>query len=494
MLTTLSEKLTGVFRNLSGRGRISEENIREAMRDVRTALLEADVNFQVVKDFIEKATQKAIGQDVIRSVKPGEMMVKIVYDELVALMGPVDTAIYMVQPAPTIIMMCGLQGSGKTTTCGKLAMYLKGKGHHPMLCAADLQRPAAVEQLRVIGEQVGVPVYLDPSVVAPHGQVARGSAVKVAKAAVAQAKSTGRDVVIIDTAGRLHIDQPLMDELKDINSQVGPHQIFLVLDAMSGQDAVNSAKAFNEQLELDGLILTKFDSDTRGGALLSAKMVTGKPVKFLGVGEKLDRLEEFRPEGMAQRILGMGDIVGLVTDAMAKMDKDETERLQEKMLKGQLSLDDFMAQMRQVRKMGPMGKVMGMIPGMGDMAKQANMGEGDVEKQMNRMQAMYSSMTLKERKNTDLIDGNRRRRIAKGAGVGLNDVGQFIKQYEMSRDMMRAVGGMGMMGKMKLMKSLMGGGLAGLGNAMGMGGGGGLLKTKKSGWQAPKDRNKKKKK
>ena len=488
MLETLSDRLGGVFRSLSGRGRISEENIREAMREVRSALLEADVNFQVVKDFTENVVQKALGQEVIKSLQPGQLMVKLVYDELVALMGPVDTRIYLVQPPPTIVMMCGLQGSGKTTTCGKLAKYLLSKGHHPLLAAADLQRPAAVEQLRVLGEQVGVPVYTDPTKVAPHGEVAKGSAVAVCRAAVNEAKNTGRDIVILDTAGRLHIDDELMGELRDVRSQVRPHQIYLVLDAMSGQDAVNSAKAFNEQLEVDGLILTKFDSDTRGGALLSAKIVTGKPVKFLGVGEKLDRLEEFRPEGMAQRILGMGDIVGLVSEAMEKFDQDETARLQAKMEKGRFTLDDFMAQMSQVKKLGPMGKVMGMIPGMSEMTRQMNMNEGDIEKQMGHMRAIYDSMTRKERGNTDLMDGSRRRRVARGAGVELNEVSQFIKQFEQSRDMMKAVGGMGMMGRMKLMKGLMSGDLASLGMP-----GGPMLRTKKSGFMEKKDRNKKKK-
>lgn len=488
MLDTLTEKLSGVFRNLAGRGRLTEENIREAVRDVRTALLEADVNFKVVKDFTDRVAEKAIGSEVIRSLQPGQLMVKIVYDELVELMGPVDTRIYLVQPPPTVIMMCGLQGSGKTTTCGKLAMFLLGKGHHPLLAAADLQRPAAVEQLRVLGEQVGVPVYLDQAKVAPHGQVVKGAAVAVCRAAIAQAKQTGRDVVILDTAGRLHVDNELMGELRDINSQLKPHQIYLVLDSMSGQDAVNSAKAFNEQLEIDGLILTKFDSDTRGGALLSAKVITGKPVKFLGVGEKLDRLEEFRPEGMAQRILGMGDIVGLVTEAMTKFDQEESARLQAKLEKGQFTLEDFMSQMGQIKKLGPMGKVMGMIPGMSELTKQAGMGEGDVEKQMGRMQAIYNSMSRKERAKPDLLDGPRRRRVARGAGVELNEVGQFMKQFEMSRDMMRAVGGMGVMGKMKLMKHLMSGNLSGLGMP-----GGPMINTKKSGFMEKKDRNKKKK-
>lgn len=488
MFDALTDKFSEVFRGLSGKGKISEENIRESMREVRTALLEADVNLKVVNEFTEKVLSKAIGQEVIKSLQPGQLMVKIVYDELVELLGPVDTKIYMVQPGPTVIMMAGLQGSGKTTTCGKLAAYLKSKGHHPLLAAADLQRPAAVEQLRVIGEQVGVPVYLDQTKVAPHGQVAKGAAVAVCRAAVNEARKTGRDIVILDTAGRLAIDEELMNELKEVNDQLKPQQVFLVLDAMTGQDAVNSARIFNDKLEIDGLILTKFDSDTRGGALLSAKMVTGKPVKFLGVGEKLDRLEEFRPEGMAQRILGMGDVVGLVTEAMEKFDQEETARLQAKMEKGNFTLDDFMSQMKQVNKLGPMGKVMGMIPGMNDLSKQMNMKDGDVERQMGRMQAIYNSMNRKERANTDVLDGNRRRRIARGAGVEAAEVGQFIKQFEMSRDMMRAVGGMGMMGKLKLMKSLMGGGLANLGQA-----GGPMLRTKKSGWQAPKDRNKKKK-
>src|SRR3954465_8026319 len=415
MLTALTDKLSGVFRGLSGRGKISEENVREAMRDVRTALLEADVNFKVVKDFTDRVLEKAQGQEVIKSLKPGEVMVKIVYDELVNLMGPVDTAIYFVQPGPTVIMMCGLQGSGKTTTCGKLAKFLVSKGHQPMLAAADLQRPAAIEQLRVLGEQVGVPVYTDITKAAPHGQVAKGAAVNVCRAAINQAKATGRDVVILDTAGRLHIDDELMGELGDINTQIKPAQIYLVLDAMSGQDAVNSAKAFNEKLELDGLILTKFDSDTRGGALLSAKMVTGKPVKFLGVGEKLDRLGEVRPEGMAQRILGMGDILGLVKEAYEKFDQEETAKLQEKMEKGQFTLDDFMAQMTQIRKLGPMGKVMGMIPGMNELTKQMGQSDGDVENQLNHMKAMYDSMTRAERRNPDVIEHGRRRRIAAGA-------------------------------------------------------------------------------
>jgi signal recognition particle subunit SRP54 len=488
MFDTLTDKFSGVFRSLSGRGRISEENIREAMKSVRTALLEADVNLKVVNDFNEHVIQKAIGQEVIKSLQPGELMVKICYDELLNLLGPVDSKIYFVQPGPTVLMMCGLQGSGKTTTCGKLAKFLVSQGHHPMLAAADLQRPAAVEQLRVIGQQVDVPVYTDDSKIAPHGQVVRGAAVSVCRAAIAQAKSTGRDVVILDTAGRLHIDNELMGELRDINSQLKPHQSYLVLDSMSGQDAVNSAKAFNEQLELDGLILTKLDSDTRGGALLSAKMVTGKPVKFLGVGEKLEALEEFRPEGMASRILGMGDIVGLVNEAQKNFDMEETAKLQEKMEKGQFTLDDFMSQMGQVKKLGSIGKVMGMIPGMNDLSKAANMNDSDVERQMGHMRAIYDSMTREERKKPEMLEHGRRRRVSAGAGVPVHEVGQFIKQFESARDVMRAMGGQGMMGKLRFMKSVMSGGLSSLGMP-----GGPMLSTKKSGFMEKKDRNKKKK-
>jgi len=488
MFEALTQRFNSVFRSLSGRGRISEENVREALREVRTALLEADVNLEVVKDFTDHVLEKALGQQVISSLQPGQLMVKIVYDELVNLMGPVDTHIYFVQPGPTVIMMCGLQGSGKTTTCGKLAKMLLSKGHHPMLAAADLQRPAAVEQLGVVGQQVGVPVYTDPTKVAPHGQVAPGAAVAVCRAALSQARQQGRDVVILDTAGRLHIDDQLMGELREVNSQIKPHQIYLVLDAMSGQDAVNSAKAFNAQLELDGLILTKFDSDTRGGALLSAKMVTSKPIKFIGTGEKLDALEEFRPDGMAQRIMGMGDVLQLVTEAQQKFDVEETARLQEKMEKGQLTLEDFMAQMRQVRKLGPLGRVMQMIPGMSQLTQQMDMGEGEIEKQMGHMQAIYDSMTPAERRKVDMIEGSRRRRIARGAGVPLNEVGQFIKQFETSRDMIRAMGGTGARGKLGMMKALMSGKLAQVGMP-----GGPTLKTSKSGWQDKKDRNKKKK-
>lgn len=491
MFETLTDRFQSVFRSLSGRGKISEENVREALREVRTALLEADVHLEVVNDFTKHVLAHAQGTEVINSLQPGQVLVKIVYDELVRLMGPVDTAIMTVSPGPTVIMLCGLQGSGKTTTAGKMAMMLTKKGHHPLLCAADLQRPAAVEQLRVLGSQIDVPVYTDDSKIAPHGEVLKGAAVSVCRAAIAQAKTTGRDIVILDTAGRLAIDQALMGELKEINTQLKPHQIYLVLDSMTGQDAVNSAKAFNEQLELDGLILTKMDSDTRGGALLSAKMVTGKPVKFIGMGEKLERLDEFRPEGMAQRILGMGDVVGLVNEAMEKFDQAKVEALTKKMQEGVLTMDDFMAQMEQVQKLGPMTKIMGMVPGMSQITRELQLNDGALENQMKRMRAIYNSMTLGEREKPDVIEHSRRRRIAVGAGVQTQEIGQFIKQFETARDMMRAYGTGGRGPGMGLLKGLMG---MGGGGRLAMGGGAPpSLKTKKSSFMDKKDRNKKKK-
>ena len=489
MFDALTDRLTGTLRSLSGRGQISEENVRDALSEVRVALLDADVNHEVVDAFMKDVLAKATGAEVLRAVSPAQQMVKVVYDELVALMGPVDTSVMTVKPGPTVVMMCGLQGSGKTTTCGKLARYLKGrKGLQPMLAAVDLQRPAAVQQLRVVGEQAGVPVYADDTKVAAHGEVAPGAAVAVAKAAVAEARRQGRDVLILDTAGRLAIDEALMGELADVNKAVNPHQIFLVLDAMTGQDAVDSAKRFNDRLELDGLILTKFDSDTRGGALLSAKSVTGKPVKFIGTGEKLENLDEFRPEGMAQRILGMGDVVGLVQEAQDKFDQDEAEKLQAKMEKGQLSLEDFMTQIAQVQRLGPMNKVMGMIPGMGELAKSGMMDGDKVEGQMGRMRAIYNSMTKGERKKPDAIDQPRRRRIARGAGVEPRDVGEMLKQYEMTRGAIRAVGGMTLGNRMKLMKGLMGGGLGALAGGAGAGP---VLRTKQGTRQQKKQRNKK---
>ncbi len=490
MFDALTDRFNTVFRNLAGRGKISEENIREAMREVRTALLEADVNLEVVREFTQNVTEKAIGAEVVKTLQPAQQMVKIVYDELVALLGPVDPKIYTVTPGPTIVMMAGLQGSGKTTTCGKLAKLLVRRGHQPMLAAVDLQRPAAIDQLVVVGQQAGVPVYADKSKAAEHGKVGKGAAVAVARAAVAEAKKQGRDILILDTAGRLAIDEELMAELGEVNKAVNPHQIYLVLDAMTGQDAVNTAKRFNEQLELDGLILTKFDSDTRGGALLSAKYVTGKPVKFLGVGEKLDGLEEFRPEGMAQRILGMGDVVALATEAIEKFDQEETERIQKKMMKGELTLDDFMSQMHQIKRLGPMSKVLGMIPGMGDLARAGSMAGPEMERMMTQMRAIYDSMSREERKKPELLDGARRRRVAGGSGTAPTDVGQFVKQFETMRGLTKSMAGGGLGGMKRLMGGLMGGGLSGMAAA---GGTPGSLRTKGTTKMEKKDRNKKRK-
>jgi signal recognition particle subunit SRP54 len=441
MFESLTEKFNGVFRKISGRGRISEQNVRDAMREVRTALLEADVHYQVVKDFCDEVVQKAIGQEVLESLHPGQMMVKIVHDELVDLMGPVDTRIYYVQPPPTVIMMAGLQGSGKTTTCGKLARHIVGKGKNPLLVACDLQRPAAVDQLGVVAEQVGVPVFRLEGEKNP---------VKVARKSIRHATSTGRDVVIIDTAGRLHVDEEMMKQAEDIAKATSPHQIYLVCDAMTGQDAVNSAKEFNERLELDGVILTKFDSDARGGAALSVKKVTGKPIKFIGVGEKLDAIEEFHADRMAGRILGMGDVVTLVEKAQEQFDAEQSAQLQEKMQKGIFTLEDFLQQMRQMRKMGPMKQIMKLIPGMGQAMDQMAGGEDEIQ----RMEAIILSMTPEERRNPDVIEASRRRRIARGSGTQPQDVSGLVKQFGMVAGMMKQMSGMGMRDRMRAIQQM----------------------------------------
>ena len=441
MFESLSEKFEGVFRKLSGRGRISEDNVKDAMKDVRQALLEADVHFKVVREFCESIVQKAKGQEVIKSLHPGQVMVKIVHDELVALMGPVDTRIYYVSPPPTVIMMAGLQGSGKTTTCAKLARLITHQGKHPMLVACDLQRPAAVEQLSVVAGQVGVPCFRIEGETNP---------VRVARKSLDWAADNERDVVIIDTAGRLHIDEEMMKQAADIAKAVSPHQIYLVCDSMTGQDAVNSAKEFNERLELDGVILTKFDSDARGGAALSVKAVTGKPIKFIGVGEKLDALEEFHADRMAGRILGMGDVVTLVEKAQQQMDVQQAADLQAKMAKGRLTLDDFLGQMKQMKKMGPMKEILKLMPGMGSQLKHMEMDDGEIE----HMEAIIHSMTPAERTNPDVIDGSRRRRIARGSGCDPQDVSGLVKSFGMAANMMKQMAGMGMRDRMAFAKQM----------------------------------------
>jgi len=454
LFDALTQKFTDVFRNMSGRGRISESNVQDAMRQVRTALLEADVHFQVVKDFCETVQQKALGAEVIKSLHPGQMMVKIVNDELTNLMGPTDSRIYYVSPGPTIILLAGLQGSGKTTTTAKLARLLTTRGKKPLMIADDLQRPAAITQLKTLGQQLNIPVY---------SQDDSKDSVKVARNGIKWAKENARDVVLIDTAGRLHIDKELMGELRSICDAVVPQQIYLVCDAMTGQDAVNSAKEFNEQLELDGIILTKLDGDARGGAALSVKAVTGKPIKFVGIGEKLDNLEEFHPDRMAGRILGMGDIVSLVEKAHDQINQQDALDLQKKMAKGTFTFDDFLKQMSSVRKMGGIKDIMKLIPGVsGAMA-----GMDVDDKEIARVEAIVRSMTKQERRDPDIIDASRRRRIAKGCGADTTAVSGLVKTFGQTRQMMKAMSGMGVMGRMKAMTQLgsgmASGGLSGLG-------------------------------
>ncbi len=441
MFESLTGKFNSVFKSLSGRGRITEANISDAMREVRKALLEADVNYGVVKKFCKDVTTAALGAEVVKSLHPSQVMIKIVNDHLTQLMGPVDSTIYFVSPGPTIIMLAGLQGCGKTTTAAKLGKYLVAKGKRPLLVADDLQRPAAIEQLKVLGQQTGIDVYSEES----------KNAVKVAKNAVKNAKKNGYDVVMRDTAGRLHIDEGMMSEIADIAKAIDPHQIYLVCDSMTGQDAVNSAKEFNEKLELDGIILTKLDGDARGGAALSIKAVTGKPIKFIGVGEKLDKIEEFHPSRMASRILGMGDVVTLVEKAQEHFEVEEAEKLQKKMAKGSFDFDDFLKQMQTVKKMGGMKDMLKLMPGMA-----SKLGDMDFDdKQVNRMEGIVHSMTRQERRDPDLIDSSRRRRISAGAGVQPNDVSGLVKTFKRSRDMMKAFSG----GRLGGLKSLFSGGL-----------------------------------
>jgi signal recognition particle subunit SRP54 len=440
-------------------------------------LLEADVHYEVAESFCERVLEKAVGTEVLDAVKPGQQMIKIVNDELVELLGPperdesgevIDSGgpIMYVEPGPTILMMSGLQGSGKTTTCGKLAAYLKKKGKSVMLGAADLQRPAAVTQLRVLAEQVeaevegpgNVTFHGEPDKVAEYGQ-AVGAAVDVCRNAVKAAKAQNVDVLILDTAGRLHLNDELMGELRRVNAAVMPHQIFLVIDAMTGQDAVNSAKAFNDQLELDGVILTKFDSDTRGGAALSVKSVTGKPIRFIGVGEKLDALEEFHADRIAGRILGMGDVVSLVEKAQEQVSEEEALELQEKMAKGQLTMDDFLKQLKQLRKMGSMKSLLGLLPGVGKQIKDLDIDD----KQIDRTEAMINSMTAPERKDVDLLNNSRRRRISRGSGTDQKDVSQLVKGFDMIQGMSQQMAGMGAMNKLSAMKNMASAGAPGMG-------------------------------
>ena len=427
------------------RGRLTESNVREGMRQVRQALLEADVNYEVATDFINKVTEQSVGDKVLKSLKPSEHIIGIVHQELINLMGPVEHSLGLKRDGITIIMMCGLQGSGKTTTCGKLARMLKNdQGRKPMLVAADLQRPAAIEQLKVIGGQIDVPVYSeDPG---------KSSPVKVCKNGLKAAKAAGCDLLILDTAGRLHVDDELMGELRTIDNKLSPDQAILVCDAMTGQDAVNSAKVFNDSLELDGIILTKLDGDTRGGAALSVKAVTGVPIKYIGVGEQLDRLEEFHPDRMAGRILGGGDLATLMEKAQREFDSADMEEQQRKMAEGKFTLDDFRKQMGQIKKLGSLKDVMKMIPGMGSMVDDNP--DIDAEGDMKRIEGIIDSMTLDERSNPDRIDRSRRNRIAQGSGSDPAEVNRMLKDFQQMAGMMTKMAGMGMRDRMKAMKEL----------------------------------------
>ena len=424
----LSEKLQGIFKKLKGKGVLSERDIDEAMREIKLALLEADVNFKVVKDFVARVREKALGTEIHASLNPGQQVIKIVSDELASLMGGTNSKLTFSPSGFTILMMVGLQGTGKTTTCGKLAIYLTKNGKEPMLCACDIYRPAAIDQLEIVGAGAGVPVYTD-----------RGSKdpVKIAEGAIKEARRIGKNVLIIDTAGRLQIDQELMDELKNIKKAIRPHEILLVVDSLMGQDAVTSAEGFNEALGIDGVIMTKLDGDSRGGAALSTKSVTGKPIKFIGVGEKLDALEPFHPERMASRILGMGDVMSLIEKLEEDYEEEQAAELERKLKKMEFTLEDFLAQMAQIKKMGGLASLVGMIPGMGaGKVTDDQVAQGEVE--FVRMEAVMRSMTKQERKDPSILNASRRKRIAAGSGQPVSQVNSLIKRYEEAKKMMKS--------------------------------------------------------
>ncbi len=442
MFESLQEGLQSALKTLRGKGKLTEANMREGLKLVEQSLLEADVSYPVVKDFMKEVTEKALGQRVLQSLDPSQQLVGIVYDELVRILGPVDPSLHLTKDV-NVLMMCGLQGSGKTTTCGKLAKLLLEENVKPMLVAADLQRPAAIDQLHVLGEQLGVPVFSRRDIRDP---------VAVCREAVEQARKDNIRVVILDTAGRLAIDQELMDELSTIDRQVGPDQVYLVVDGMTGQDAVNSAKAFNEALELDGVIMTKLDGDARGGALLSVKFITGVPIKFIGTGEQLTALEQFFPDGMASRILGMGDIRQLVTEARRIVDEKEQAKLEEKIREGKFTLDDFKTQFQKLSQPGLMQKMLGLMPGMGEIQKAMADADGDGE--IRRLIGIIDSMTPQERTDPKVIDVSRRRRIARGAGVEPQAVNDLIKQFETIGPLLQQLSGKGIGGRLQAIREL----------------------------------------
>ncbi|MEN6406682.1 MAG: signal recognition particle protein [Thermoguttaceae bacterium] len=448
MFESLQENLSSALRAFRGRGRLTESNMREGLQSVERALLEADVSLPVVKDFMARVGEQAVGETVLKSLDPTQQLVYIVHQELVSLMGPVDHSLHL-RGDVSVLMLCGLQGSGKTTTCGKLGRSIQQHGHKPMLVAADLQRPAAIQQLQVLGEQLGLPVYADLQAKDP---------VALCQAAVRQARSTGADVVILDTAGRLHVDAELMAQLSSIDRRVSPDQVYLVVDAMTGQDAVHSAKAFNEALELDGVIMTKLDGDARGGAALSVKAITGVPIKFVGTGEHLDALEEFHPDRMAGRILGMGDVLSLVEQAQQKFDQDEMAKQEARLRKGEFTLDDFKKMLGQTKKLGPLNKVLSLLPGMGGMAEM--LGDVDADSEMRQLVGIIDAMTPDERRNpSKVVDQSRRRRIAAGAGVEPHRVNELVKQFDGMADIMKRMSGQGMRERMRTMQELTRGGL-----------------------------------
>lgn len=446
MFDSLSTGLQSAFKSLRGKGKLTEANMRDGLAEVERALLEADVSYPVVQQFMQHVTDKALGQSVLLSLRPDQELVRIVYDELVDTLGPVDSSLHLKQDSCTVIMLCGLQGSGKTTTCGKLAKLLIEEKQRPMLVAADLQRPAAIEQLKVVGRQLGIDV---------HADLEQKDPVAVCQEGVRKARETGHQVVILDTAGRLAIDEALMAELKRIDKRVGPDQVYLVVDGMTGQDAVNSAGAFNDALELDGVVMTKLDGDARGGALLSVKQVTGVPIKFIGTGERLDGLEPFRPDGMASRILQMGDIVQAAREAHRIVDEEEREELERKLASGEMTLDDFKSMLKKIAQPGLMGKMMGLLPGMGQMKEM--MEQEDASGGIKQTIGMIDSMTAEERRQPKLIDAHRRNRIAKGAGVQAHMVGQLIKQFEMMKPLLQGITGGSMGDRAKMMRQLQSG-------------------------------------
>ncbi len=437
----LSEKLQNVFKGLKGKGSLTEADINAAMREVKLALLEADVNFKVVKEFVDSVKQKSLGEEVMASLTPGQQVIKIVNDELTELMGGTGSKLTYSPKGFTVYMMVGLQGTGKTTTCGKLANYLKKNGKKPMLCACDIYRPAAIDQLEVVGKAVDTPVFTMRESREPE---------KIALAAIKEAERKGCNVLIVDTAGRLQIDKELMEELVRLKGAIKPHEILLVVDALTGQDAVNAAEGFNDRLGIDGIIMTKMDGDSRGGAALSAKKVTGRPVKFVGTGEKFDALEPFHPERMASRILGMGDMLTLIEKAQEDYDEQKAQELEKRLRKNQFTLEDFLEQMGQIRKMGGIGKLLGMMPGMNSRAMQ-NVNVEQSERDFVQMEAIIQSMTREERENPSILNASRRKRIAAGSGQPVSKINQLVKRYDETRKMMKSFTGKGGAGRMNRM-------------------------------------------